>query len=73
MKAEAERSLIAGFGAVCWRPASIDGKTSDNAPRLYGALRPFVRLLRPLRSVYVAGEDIGRAMLQATAEACGRA
>jgi uncharacterized protein YbjT (DUF2867 family) len=68
VKAEAERDLVAAVGAVCWRPAFIDGEASENAPRLYQALRPLARLFRPLRSVYVAGEDIGRAMLQATAE-----
>ena len=36
-----------------------------------GSTRPSVRsavLLRPFRSLYVTGDDIGRAMLQATRE-----
>jgi len=71
VKAETERDLTASFEAVCWRPAFIDGNTSRNAPRLYQALRPLARLFRSFRSFYVAGEDIGRAMLQSTGEASG--
>jgi uncharacterized protein YbjT (DUF2867 family) len=68
VKAEAERELIARFDAVCWRPGSIDGEPSASEPRLYKTLRPVLRLLRPFRSLYVQGEDIGRAMLLATRE-----
>ncbi len=68
VKAQTERELIERFGAVCWRPAVIDGEPSESAPRLYQALRPLFRLLRPFRSLYVTGDDLGRAMLQATAE-----
>ncbi len=68
VKAETERDLAELTGAVCWRPAFIDGETSLNAPRLYQAMRPAMRLLRGLRGLYVAGEDIGKAMLQATIE-----
>ncbi|HEX6372834.1 MAG TPA: NAD(P)H-binding protein [Longimicrobium sp.] len=66
VKAETERGLMDEVGAVCWRPAFIDGATSDSAPRLYQAIRPAFRLLRGLRGMYVAGEDIGIAMIQAT-------
>lgn len=66
VKAETERDLMDEAGAVCWRPAFIDGANSDNAPRLYQAIRPAFRLLRGFRGVYVAGEDIGLAMIQAT-------
>ncbi len=68
VKAEAERDLIALLGAVCWRPAFIDGETSQSGPRIYQAIRPLFRLLRGFRGLYVSGEDIGRAMLQATVE-----
>lgn len=68
VKSETERDLIALVNAVCWRPAAIDGEASDHAPRAYKMMRPLFRLLRPFRSLYVTGEDIGRAMLQATAE-----
>lgn len=40
VKAETERDLIDLAGAVCWRPAFIDGEDSANSPRLYQALRP---------------------------------
>jgi hypothetical protein len=66
VKAETERDLMDEVGAVCWRPAFIDGATSDSAPRLYQAIRPAFRLLRGFRGMYVAGEDIGLAMIQAT-------
>jgi hypothetical protein len=66
VKAETEHDLMQEFGAVCWRPAFIDGANSDNAPKLYQAIRPAFRLLRGLRGMYVAGEDIGLAMIQAT-------
>lgn len=67
VKAETERELVDDVGAVCWRPAAIDGETSASTPRLYLALRPVYRLLfKPFRSLYVAGEEIGLAMLEAT-------
>jgi uncharacterized protein YbjT (DUF2867 family) len=68
VKAEAERDLTALVDAVCWRPGFIDGETSQSAPRIYQAVRPLFRLLKGFRSLYITGEDIGRAMLQATAE-----
>lgn len=66
VKAETERDLIDEVGAVCWRPAFIDGEDSANAPRLYQAIRPAFRLLRAFRGLYVSGEDIGLAMIEAT-------
>jgi uncharacterized protein YbjT (DUF2867 family) len=71
VKAETERELIERAGAVCWRPAAIDGMASASEPRLYRFLRPAFRLLRPFRSLYVTGEDLGLAMLQATVESMG--
>jgi hypothetical protein len=68
VKAEAELELMTSFGAVCWRPGSIDGATSDNAPWLYQTMRPLTRLFSPFRRFYVHGEDIGRAMVLATKE-----
>ena len=68
VKAETERELMGVCGAVCWRPASIDGEASASEPWLYGAMRPVMRLMRPFRSLYIQGEDIGRAMLQASAD-----
>jgi hypothetical protein len=66
VKAQTEQDLIRDFGAVCWRPAFIDGEDSANAPRFLQVMRPVFRLLRPFRSLYVAGEDIGLAMMKAT-------
>jgi uncharacterized protein YbjT (DUF2867 family) len=68
VKAQTEPELMDRFDAVCWRPAVIDGEPSESAPRVYQALRPLFRLLRPFRSLYVSGEDLGLAMVQATAE-----
>ena len=67
VKAEAERDLMAGNDAVCWRPGSIDGVPSASEPFGYKLFRPVARLLlRPFPSVYITGTDIGRAMLVAT-------
>ena len=67
VKAEAERDLMSRVDAVCWRPGSIDGMPSASEPRAYKLFRPMARLaLRPFASLYVTGEDIGRAMLMAT-------
>ena len=68
VKAETERDLLALCDAVCWRPAAIDGVASTSEPTLYRVMRPVFRLLRPFRRLYVHGEDIGRAMLQATTD-----
>jgi uncharacterized protein YbjT (DUF2867 family) len=69
VKAEAERDLLSAADAVCWRPGFIDGATSASGPWIYQASRPLFRVLfRGFRSLYVTGDDIGRAMLQATAE-----
>ena len=68
MKGETENEFMALVDAVCWRPAAIDGELSASAPWIYRALRPAFRLLKPFRSLYVSGENLGRAMLQATVE-----
>jgi hypothetical protein len=68
VKGETERELLDGFDAVCWRPAAIDGESSESSPWIYRLIRPMFRLLKPLRSFYVSGEDLGRAMLQGAAE-----
>lgn len=68
VKAETERDLMSLVNAVCWRPAFIDGESSNSSPRLYRALRPLFRLLKPFESLYVNGQDLGRAMLKATSE-----
>jgi uncharacterized protein YbjT (DUF2867 family) len=68
VKAETERDLIEEFGAACWRPGAIDAPPSHSTPKIYGLVRPFFPLLKPIRRLYVTGEDIGRAMIQATVE-----
>jgi len=71
VKAETERDLMALTNAVCWRPAYINGESSasgPNRPKLLQVLRPVFRLLKPIRSMYVESQDIGRAMLQVTIE-----
>lgn len=69
VKAETERDLLAMSPlTVCWRPGAIDGLPSASEPALYRFARPLFRLLAPFRNLYVSGADIGRAMLQATAE-----
>ena len=68
VKAEAERDLMAEFSATCWRPAMIDGVQVANQPALTNFLRPVLRaVFKPFRSMYIQNEDIGRAMLHATA------
>jgi uncharacterized protein YbjT (DUF2867 family) len=64
VKGETENDLMDLVGAVCWRPSAIDGESVGT----YRMFQPFYRLLRPFRSLYIAGQDFGRAMLQATIE-----
>jgi uncharacterized protein YbjT (DUF2867 family) len=66
VKGETERELMDLVEAVCWRPAGIDGLPSTSEPLKYRLLRPVLRVFRPFRGLYVTGDDIGRAMLQAT-------
>ena len=66
VKGQTENELMELVGADCWRPAFVDAEPSASLPRAHAALRPALRLLRPFRSLNVAGEDLGRAMLQAT-------
>ena len=68
VKAETEQKLIALNGAVCFRPAAIGGKASARTPAFIKLLIQFLGVLSPFRSLYVKGEDLGRAMLQAYRE-----
>ncbi len=65
VKAEAERDLIEEYQAVCWRPMAIGAKPSGNTPFAFNLVRPFFPLLKYSRRLFVSGEDLGRAMLQA--------
>jgi hypothetical protein len=67
VKGETERDLIAFNEAVCWRPAAIDGVPSAREPLIFKIARPILRVVfGPFRGLYVKGEDIGRAMMEAT-------
>ena len=68
VKAEAERDLMSLTNAVCWRPAYIAGESSHSRPLLIRVARSIFKLMKPFRGLYVDAEDIGRAMIRATAE-----
>jgi len=68
VKAQTEHDLIELIGADCWRPAFIDAKPSATLPKIYALFYPVGRLFKSFPSLYVHGHDLGRAMLQATAE-----
>jgi uncharacterized protein YbjT (DUF2867 family) len=68
VKGRTERELMERFNAVCWRPAAIDGEPSSTVPWYHKFLRPVFWVLRPFRSMYIAGSDLGRAMVRATRE-----
>lgn len=68
VKGKTEKELMGEYEAVCWRPAFIDAKPSGNLPKVFVALTPVLRLMRPMKKWYVLGEDLGGAMLEATRE-----
>jgi uncharacterized protein YbjT (DUF2867 family) len=67
VKGQTDEELMDFIDAVCWRPSAIDGEPSDNAPRVYKIFRPYFRVFKPFRSLYVSGEDLGNAMIHAAA------
>lgn len=68
VKGQTENELMDLVEADCWRPAFINAKPSASLPKIYKTIWPVFRLLKPFRSLYVEGQDLGRAMLQATKE-----
>jgi len=68
VKAETEQELIKFMNSVCWRPSFIDAEASVSSPRLFKILQPALKLLKPFNRFYVEGQDLGRAMIQATIE-----
>jgi uncharacterized protein YbjT (DUF2867 family) len=68
VKGQVELDLIKLVGADCWRPAFIDAKPSSTLPKIYALFYPLGRLLKPFPRGYILGQDLGRAMLQATLE-----
>jgi uncharacterized protein YbjT (DUF2867 family) len=65
VKGQTENELMVLIEADCWRPAYIDAEPSPTFPKVFAALRPVLRLLKPFPSLYVSGEDLGRAMVEA--------
>ena len=73
VKGEAERDVTELVDAVIYRPGAIDGEPSESAARTwYEPLRGLFKLFAPFRSLYITGDDLGRAMLQATREGLRR-
>ena len=73
VKAEAERELMEGYDAVCWRPAMIGGTPGAPMPVYLEILRPVLTFLfRPFKSMYIESDDIGRALLEATRQGLRR-
>jgi uncharacterized protein YbjT (DUF2867 family) len=73
VKGEAERDLMNEFGALCWRPAMIGGTPGAPMPRYLELLRPaLAALFKPFKSLYIESDDIGRAMITATAQGLRR-
>ncbi len=68
VKAETEQDLMALMPSVAWRPSVIGGDPSARTPKILKILHPVFSLLKPFPNLYVTGEDIGRAMIQATIE-----
>ncbi len=68
VKGQTENELMDLLEANCFRPAFIDAKPSARLPKVFTLLSPALRVLKPFRSLYVLGEDLGRAMLEATRE-----
>lgn len=69
VKAQTEHDLVELVEADCWRPAFIDAKPSPSLPTIYGLIQPVGRLLlKPFPKLYIHGNDLGRAMVQATIE-----
>ncbi len=64
LKAEAERSLMEKYAAVCWRPGAIDAKRKEGWPAFYPVVIAALRILAPSRRFYVTGEDLARGMLK---------
>jgi uncharacterized protein YbjT (DUF2867 family) len=72
VKGQTENELMELIGANAWRPAFIDAEPSPSLSKTYKVLAPvlapLLRLLKPFRSLYVSGEDLGQGMLEATKE-----
>jgi len=67
VKAQTEDDLKTLIGATSYRPGAIDGEPTDSGT-WYAPFRPLFRVFAPFRSLYISGEDLGKAMLQAARE-----
>jgi uncharacterized protein YbjT (DUF2867 family) len=65
VKAETESALREIAGATSFRPAAIDGEATQSKHGWVSAMKPLMKVLKPFRSMYVSGHDLGTAMLQA--------
>lgn len=73
VKGEAEQAVTDIADAVCYRPGAIDGEPTDSATKpWYAGMRPLFWVFMPFRSLYLRGEDLGRAMLLAAREGMRR-
>lgn len=68
VKAETEKALKEIVGATSFRPAAIDGEATQSKHGWVSALKPLMKVLKPFRSMYISGNDLGTAMLQAGRE-----
>jgi uncharacterized protein YbjT (DUF2867 family) len=68
VKAETEKALAEIIGATSFRPAAIDGEATQSKHGWVSALKPLMKVLKPFRSMYISGHDLGIAMLQAGRE-----
>ena len=71
VKAEAELELRERIAANAWRPGFIDGGADGRSAALRW-IRPALRVFAASRTLYVRGEDIGHAMLLASARGLRR-
>ena len=67
VKAKAESDLNQIIGATSYRPGAIYGEPTDSGT-WYAPFRPLFKVFAPFRSLYITGQDLGRAMLQAARE-----
>src|SRR5260370_16701856 len=58
VKGQTENELMELVDANCFRPAFIDAKPSARLPKMFALLSPALRVLKPFRSLYVAGKAI---------------
>ena len=68
VKAATEKALTEIVGATSFRPAAIDGEATQSKHGWVSAMKPLMKVLKPFRSMYISGDDLGTAMLRAARE-----